>query len=150
MRFVVLLLVGAVLLGGCGPNRDESGALEGAQDVSALDLQAGDCFNGGGGAEISDVQGVPCGEAHVFEVFAVATHDDGDFPGAEALQANAEEMCLADFEAYVGLSYEESKYVVQTINPSEETWEAGDRATLCVLSTDDKAEQTGSAKGSAV
>ena len=144
-----VLIIGALATVACGPSRDESGALDGAQDVSALDLQAGDCFNGGEGDEITDVAGVPCGEPHVYEVYAVAEHPDGDFPGSDALQAKAEDLCVPPFEEYVGLSYEQSQFVVQTIDPSEETWQAGDRATLCVLSTEDKAEQTGSAKGSA-
>lgn len=149
MRLLAILLTLGVLgLAACGPSRDESGALSGAQDVSALDLMAGDCFNRGEGDQISEVNGVPCDEPHVYEVYAVAESPDGEFPGAEELSAKGEELCLPPFEEYVGLAYQESKYVVETINPSAETWESGDRATLCVLSTEDKAEQTSSAKGS--
>jgi hypothetical protein len=149
MRYAVVLVLLAALAGACGPTRDESGALTEAQDVGALELQAGDCFNRGEGDQVSEVAGVPCDEPHVYEVYFLAQHPDGEFPGKDGLAAKAEELCLPPFEDYVGVPYQESKYVVETIDPSEETWADGDRATLCVLTTEDKSEQTGSAKGSA-
>ena len=58
---------------------------------------------------------------------------DGDFPGAEAISAEAQEQCTgSNFEDYVGLDYASSEIVVQPVTPTEETWnEADDREVLC-------------------
>lgn len=142
----------AVGIAACGPERDESGALTEAQDVSASDVAVGDCFNAGTDEAISDVGGVPCDDPHVFEAFALPEHeggDDAEFPGDEPIQTAAEELCVAEFEGYVGLTYEESEWLITTINPSAETWDQGDRVTICALHNEAKTEVTGSAKGSA-
>ena len=146
---LLLTLIGFVFAAAaCGPERDESGALTESQDVSASDVAVGDCFNADTGGAISDVGGVPCDEPHVYEVFALATHEDGDFPGDAEIQTKAEELCVAEYEGYVGATYEESEFVLTTINPSQETWDTGDRVTICALSAEGETEITGSQRDS--
>lgn len=149
-RITVWLSVLAMALAvtACGPERDESGALTEAQDVSATDVEVGDCFNAAEGESITDVGGVPCDEPHVYEVYALPQHADGEFPG-DGMQAKAEELCVAEFEGYVGIGYDESEWLLTTINPSAETWEEGDRETICALHAEGNAEVTGSARDSA-
>lgn len=111
-------------------------------------IQRRACFNAAGGEAISDVGGVPCDRPHVYEVYALPQHEDGEFPG-DGIQAQAEELCMTEFEASVGLAYDQSEWLLTTINPSAETWENGDRETICALHNEAKTEVTGSARDSA-
>ncbi|HUG86315.1 MAG TPA: septum formation family protein, partial [Euzebya sp.] len=97
----------------------------------------GDCINIPGGEEISDYESVDCEEAHDAEVFALPQHPDGEdapYPGVAALEAFANERCLADFEPYVGTDYDSSAIYYTLLTPSETAWdEAGDRELVCLL-----------------
>jgi len=57
----------------------------------------------------------------------------GDFPGMEAITAQAEGFCVAEFEDFVGLSYAESALYLGLVTPSEESWSQGDRSILCTI-----------------
>jgi len=67
----------------------------------------GDCFT-----EVQDVEEeiiftvpvVPCSEPHSDEVFALVTLPEGDFPGQDAIYDQGEELCIAEFDIFVGLS----------------------------------------------
>ena len=88
---------------------EETGPAE-AEEVDIVDLEVGDCLAESlPGEVIFSVQTVPCSEPHSEEIFAAATlpNGDGDFPGMEAIDAQAEGLCVAEFEGFVGLSYEE-------------------------------------------
>ena len=45
----------------------------------------------------------------------------------------AEELCTAEFEGFVGLPYEDSMLRMNFVIPSEERWDAGDRVVLCTI-----------------
>jgi hypothetical protein len=115
------------------PAQAEETAPTESEEVNVYDLAVGDCV-----AAVTDgftVQTVPCPEPHSEEVFATAIlpDGDGDFPGYEAIDAQAEEMCTAEFEGFVGLPYEDSTLHVNLVTPSEERWDAGDRVVLCMI-----------------
>jgi hypothetical protein len=101
------------------------------------DLTVGDClrFPDAQWEVIVGLPTVPCSEPHTDEVFAVVTlpNGDGDFPGMEAIGAQAEELCLAEFEGFVGLSYEESVLEIGLFPPEEEMWLDGDRLVVCMV-----------------
>ena len=126
----VALLVGYLTTA----RRDSLGALETSGTVSVEDMRAGDCFNSDE-EEISEVDGVPCSEAHEYEVFAVGTYgsDNAAFPSDAEMEAVFGSVCEAPFEAYVGASYESSAIYASMITPSEETWADGDREFICTL-----------------
>jgi hypothetical protein len=90
------------------------------------ELTVGDCLRFSGA--------VPCSEPHTEEVFATVTLPEGDFPGMPAILAQAEEFCFAEFEGFVGLSYEDSVLEMGLYPPEEEIWLAGDRLLVCVVS----------------
>ena len=79
------------------------------------------------------VQTVPCSEPHSEEIYAAVTPPEGDFPGYEAIDAQAKEMCTAEFESFVGLPYEDSTLHMNLVIPTEERWDAGDRTALCTI-----------------
>jgi hypothetical protein len=80
---------------------------------------------------VSSVETVPCSEPHSQEIYAVVTLPEGDFPGMDTIFEQAEELCIAEFESFVGLPYEESALYLHYLTPSEESWSDGDREVVC-------------------
>lgn len=132
------------------------GLLVVACSPSALAFTIGDCINIPDGDEISDYESVDCEEAHDAEVFALPQHPDGEdapYPGADALEAFAEERCVAAFEPYVGIDYNSSDIWFTVLSPSETAWtDAADREIVCLLvgepAGDGFTQLTGSKAGS--
>ena len=123
--------------------RGDDGALSAAGTVSVDELQVGDCFNASefsdsAEAEVSDVDGVPCDEPHVFEVFAVADYNGEVFPATDSqFQTAFGEVCVPPFEDYVGVAYADSVLWASAITPSEDGWNDGDREFICHLHEED-------------
>ena len=148
-----LLVAGAVVAGsllGCsqGATRDaDSQEITEAGTADAFALQIGDCFNDTTEEELVEVPAVPCSEPHDNEVYYLFDLPEGEFPGDEAVLAAAEEGCLAQFDAFVGMAYEDSELDWFPLSPTEAGWTAiGDREIVC--SVWDPAGQTeGSLKG---
>jgi hypothetical protein len=144
---VLLALALAVFTGACDDaERDDSGQVQTAGDLSVYELRSGDCFNGGQrvaeevGQErtVDQVTAVPCDHAHDNEVFAVFDHPaapDAAFPGEEAVNQVAQDGCLERFEGYVGRPYAGSDLQVAVIAPRGEVLEGGGRPghRLCRL-----------------
>ena len=129
----------ALLGGGCG--------LLGG-DGNVFDLAVGDCFDRASeDGEISDVPIVDCAEPHDSEVFHSFEVADGEYPGDEALLAQAEEQCLPAFEEYVGIDYASSRLDVFPITPTEGSWGDGDREVVCALYDLEQNKLEGSMQG---
>ena len=118
---------------------------------SPFELEVGTCFDAPDDALIGSVQVVSCDGYHENEVFAAVNYPAGPsdpFPGDKPIAAMADRDCVPAFEAYVGVSYEASRYLWAPMVPTESSWtERGDREILCALYVVEGA--TGSAKGSA-
>jgi hypothetical protein len=70
-------------------------------EVIVYDLEAGDCLAdplSEGGEET-----VPCSKPHSEEIYVTPTLPEGDFPGQDAIFEQAEELCITEFESFVGL-----------------------------------------------
>jgi Septum formation/Protein of unknown function (DUF2510) len=115
------------------PTQAQETAAPGAGAVDVFDLKVGDCLADSvpRGEEVSSVQSVPCSEPHSEEVYAAVTLPEGDFPGEEAVSAQADELCAAEFESFVGLPYEESVLYLSYLTPTKESWSEGDREVVC-------------------
>lgn len=113
--------------------RGDDGSLTGAGTVSVTDLRAGDCFNGGEEQEISEVDGVPCDEAHEYEVYAVQDREGDSYPTDDEFDAIFDSICVSAFETYVGVPYADSVLYAGMITPSESSWNDGDREYVCYL-----------------
>jgi hypothetical protein len=140
------------------PSRNDEGAIEEEGDVSAFDLEVGDCFEDPAGigsetgATVVDLGVVPCDQPHDNEVFGLVELEGGDdeFPGDATVSEQGRAGCLAKFEPYVGLDYETSTLDFDALlTPTEETWNAGDREVVCGVYNVDLSPLTGSVKGSA-
>jgi hypothetical protein len=122
--------------------------------VSVDDLRVGDCFDAGDEEEISDVDGIPCGETHDYEVFAVQDRDGETYPTETEFDTIFDSICVSAFEPYVGSDYATSAFYAGMITPSEETWDDGDREYICYLyepvddTLTENVPQTESAEGS--
>lgn len=142
-RWILSLLLAAVLLvSGCG--------LLGGGNV--FELAVGDCFgdtDDADGGRISDVPIVACSEPHDREVFHTFTVADGEFPGEDALMAQAEDLCIPVFEEYVGAAYGSgSRLGILPITPTQGSWDNGDREVVCALYDLQGAQLEGSMEGS--
>lgn len=119
---------------------------------SPEDLAVGDCYD-----PIEDPDDdallaaiiLPCAEPHANEVFGVeqvAGAPTAPFPGLDDLEDEAEDLCDAAFEDYVGIDFNRSRLSYIYYTPTEATWAAGDREVICVI--DGEGEPiTGSVKG---
>lgn len=133
------LVAGAVLVAACG----------GGQSVFSIDV--GTCFDDQDEEVVSSVPEVDCAEPHDNEVFALLTYDESDvYPGQDALFERGKELCIDEFESYVGMSYAESDLEVFPITPSEDSWnDRDDREIICALYALDLSKLTGSMRGAA-
>jgi|RhiMethySRZTD1v2_1073278.scaffolds.fasta_scaffold07013_10 Septum formation len=159
-----LVIAGVVAVVGIGAvaifapddaERDEGGDIVEGGQVSVFDLSEGDCWNNvpDAGEETETVDAVPCTEAHESEVFAVFDVDLGEeWPGLDAVTAEAETQCVQRFEGFVGLTYDQSALNLFYFNPIEESWnELNDREVVCVVldPTAPDGRTTGSLQGAA-
>jgi hypothetical protein len=134
--------------------RDDEGNITEGGDVGVFALEVGDCFNQPPSGDISEVAGVPCTDAHDNEVFATFDMEGGDdaaYPGDAAVQT-ASEDCIGElFTTYVGLTYQESRFEVFPITPTQDTWESdlNDREIICTANAPAPEQVTGSIKDTA-
>ncbi|MFP5358961.1 MAG: septum formation family protein [Actinomycetes bacterium] len=129
-------------LGGC--------ALLGAASVEEMQLAVGECILNSavsveGETEVTSLPRVDCSEPHDGEVYYVEelTELTAD------TMTEGDETCFAQFEAYVGVPWEESAYYFSSMTPSQRSWDLGDRQLACILVGEEGEQITGSLKGSA-
>ncbi len=135
------------------PDEKVTGTLEGAgrgdrpelgAEVGMGQLIVGDCYDRDGDKRVYR----SCEGQHDAEVFAVVALDGTSFPGDAALERRTQKRCSAAFAEYVGIPYDDSRYVYEYRTPLKETWAAGDRTSVCAIHRDDGPKLRGSVKGS--
>jgi hypothetical protein len=113
--------------------------------VIATDLAVGDCLT-----DIPDaalVQLVPktdCNQPHAGEAYAVLTMPDGNYPGQSTID-EWQNKCPAELESYSPDAMTDDSIGVFVLYPTAETWGQGDRAIVCIATTEDK--RSGSLRG---
>lgn len=159
-RLAAVTAVGAVVLTGCSalesitgagePERNDAGEITEEGDASAFSITVGDCLNVSElGTEVETVPTVPCDQPHEAEVYAATDLPDGDFPGDDAVLTAADEFCLPEFEAFVGMAYDDSELYYMPFTPTQGSWDGmNDREILCLVE-DPSGEATGSLQGAA-
>ena len=139
-------------LSGCSVVGQATDALQGKTDVFALTV--GDCTNDASAetTELSSVANPSCDESHDNEIFATFDFDadqfpaGAEYPGGDAVVAEAEEGCFPLFEDWVGVPSDETSLHYGSYFPSEESWDDGDREILC-LAYDLNGPVTGTLEG---
>ena len=142
---LVVLAVGYL----ANARRSDDGSLESAGTLAVDDMRAGDCFNAGEEESISDVDGVPCTEAHEYQVFAVGDYEAASYPTDPELDTIFTSVCEGPFDGFVDMPYVDSELYGQMITPSEETWADGDRSFICILYDPNDPALTASMEGAA-
>jgi hypothetical protein len=122
----------------------------GVNEVRSSALVVGDCIKNPPRGEVFAVNRVPCVLSHGAEVYAVLQHPAAPgepFPGQEGITTYSEEVCLAAFESYVGVAYENSTLDVKFIRPEPAGWEERNDREITCLVADPDGPTLGSVKG---
>lgn len=138
------------LMSGGEPPRDEPGGeITASAEADAFEILQGDCIDLGALAgyddhgegeeyEVESVPVVPCAEPHTGEVYAELVMEGDEFPGEKGMAKTFEDWCYAEFEKFVGVSYDESVYSFTGFYPTKDTWELLDDRTLqCIVSSEE-------------
>ncbi|WP_167046328.1 MULTISPECIES: septum formation family protein [unclassified Salinibacterium] len=158
ITLVALTLSGCSLVGGLFPGdavRDSDGQITERNDnTDVFSIRVGDCTNDVEAEEIAAIPTVPCSEPHDNEAYFAYEIEAEEFPGDEALLAEAGDACVAEFEDFAGIAYDESMLGVGPLVPSESTWAEGDREVVCFIFALDEdfapTQSTGTLKGAAI
>lgn len=121
---------------------------QGGDSSQLMTLTVGECLDDVASGVLTTDNLVDCDLPHTYEVFGDFTVPDGAFPGDDAITASAEEQCNAAFEAYIGVSYNDSTLNYSYVSPTSDTWAQGDREISCLV-TDPSGETTGTLQGAA-
>lgn len=147
----VILFGGTVIGFFTDARRDSGGEVVEAGQVGSGELQVGDCLLFPEGTGVDDefhfesLEAVPCSDPHDMEVFGQFIHPAESFPGDESLSSFGEDRCLAEFEVYTGVAFEdEARLIASTFTPDSEAWSAGERQVECVLMNYDGGPMEGS------
>ena len=84
----------------------------------------------------------------ISEAYSSIQVPDGDYPGEDAILAQAEQDCLAAFNTFAGINYDQSTLSFSYYYPTAGSWDNGDREILCLIYEFD-VKTTGSLAGAA-
>jgi len=129
--------------------RDDSGEINRSGNMAITDLRAGDCFDLKDPDEelIEEVEAKVCTEPHEYEMIFVGDMPSGPYPSLDQMDDFALANCIPAFEAYIGFSWEDSRYYMTHVTPTEDGWNDGDHAIQCAAYDPDNAELTASLRG---
>jgi hypothetical protein len=155
---VAAVLTAGLTLSGCTalfpssapPATDSTSGEEIEQtDTDVFALSVGQCLNDTSDTEVTEVPLVDCADEHDFEVYSDFELEGDEFPGTDAINTQAEEQCLTEFESFVGISYDESVLGYTYFTPTEGSWTDGDDRLVSCLIGEPDVKTTGSLKGAA-
>lgn len=113
---------------------DTTETADGERHISEYELRVGDCIRDPADAPFpGGVTVVPCSEPHFQEAFAVYDLDGTEYRGDEEVRATAQQGCRDEFEAFTGIEYDESRYFLNFLYPTDMTWAGGDREVVCMI-----------------
>jgi len=120
---------------GSGDSSSAPEDIDGAVMTSTLDLAVGDCMPYLESDEAPyEVPVVPCDQQHAEEVYYLVPFSGDAYPGEEQVTAQSEEACIAQFETFVGIPYENSTLDYYFYYPTEDSWtNDNDRVATCVV-----------------
>ena len=125
--------------------------LAACSDSSVMHMRVGQCIllpEDKSATTATTIDKTSCTREHDAEGFALASAPDGDFPGAEALNRQAETECISAFDAYVGSDYLTSSLDATWMIPTKDSWAQNDRSIVCLARPLDHSKLTSSVKES--
>jgi hypothetical protein len=97
---------------------------------------------------VTTIRVVDCTEVHTHEVYYSGRYPESTFDSTK-ISNYANDTCLTQFAAYVGIDYARSRYQYLHIVPTQESWSRdNDRDVVCVAFEED-ATITGTIAGRA-
>jgi hypothetical protein len=133
---------------GDAPRTEPGGEITASAEADPFKILKGDCIDllaldGYGEAaegeefEVETVPVVPCAEPHTGEVYSEMVMKGDKYPGEKSVGKTFDDWCYAEFETFVGLSYDESQYGYTGFYPTKDTWEQlDDRTIQCIVSSE--------------
>jgi hypothetical protein len=103
-------------------------------DSDVFDIPVGACLDSAAleGDQVARIEILDCAEEHDVEAYASLELSGETYPGQEAILAQADEFCLAEFDSFIGTAYQDSVLDFSFLYPTEESWGEGDREVLCL------------------
>jgi Septum formation len=150
----VVVAAGVAVFAGVGPfgdetTRNDAGQITEGGGLGAFVIKNGDCINLPAESLVASVEGVPCGRPHDAEAYHVFDLADGPYPGLDGVTASADDGCYSAFHPFVGVALEYSSLDVMYFHPTEDSWnELDDREIVCLVTTMDGSQLTGTMRGS--
>ena len=105
--------------------------------TSAFSMKVGQCVQLPTGDNITDLETTDCSALHDAEVFHLTQVTEDERPSDSELEDIGGDACLAAFEGYVGIPFEESELDYTILYPSPGSWEQGDREIICFIISGD-------------
>jgi hypothetical protein len=139
----------AVRASNAGPSAGSSGGVVAAGQIDASQVRVGDCVQSpsGNAATVSTLDAVPCSAPHDDEAYFVGNiAGTSTYPGDKAVQNDADSICGSAFQAYVGISIDQSSLNYEFLYPGPDQWRSGDYSVTCFVTTGSKS--TGSLRNS--
>jgi hypothetical protein len=136
--FVVYALVGGTTV---PSTSSEDLAGDEKETVAIEDVSVGDCFNqsdltgtdGSESVQVEEVELVSCDTPHDLEMYARQHLPGDDYPGDDEAARQSEQICVEEFEAFVGKPYAKSVLGVIYFQPQPRGWELGDHWATCAV-----------------
>jgi len=158
LRSFALIGILAIGLSGCSvienifpaqaERDDETNEVKEAGEADVFTMAVGDCLNDQDADVVETIPAVPCTEPHDFEAYySFDLTGEGEYPGLETIEGEADQGCYDAFPAFVGIAYEDSALDYSYFYPTEESWGASDREIMCIIY--DAEPNTGTLAGAA-
>lgn len=118
--------------------------------TSAFHVKVGQCVQLPTEESVTDLKTTDCSALHDAEIFYLSQVTEDERPSDAELEDIGGDACLAAFEGYVGIPYEESALDYTMFYPSPGSWEQGDREIICFIISGEgtDVQLSGSMKGS--
>jgi hypothetical protein len=153
LRFWWVILLVSVPVAGFFINaqRGSEGEITRSGSLAITDLRVGDCFDlqDASADQVQDVIARPCGESHQYELIHVGSMPSGAYPNDAVMAAWLGGNCVPAFEAYLGITYDLSRYDISWFQPTADGWDKGDRSVQCAVVDPTQDRFTGSLRNAA-
>lgn len=157
-KLSIVCLATAITMIGCSETQQEQATQTlGLDAKDVFSLKVGTCFNEPNPSDMSKdedsdlIAEVPireCNKPHDNEVFHLFDlPDTAALPDNNALNEIVLAECSQAYAAYVGKSFEDTKYDMGFMSPGNDTWLEGDREIVCYIYSPDAEQITVSLKG---
>lgn len=114
--------------------------VQGPDNTGIMFVEVGDCL----AEDLADAPDrvekagiVPCDTPHRSELYHREELSGSSYPGESEVQDQANEICIDQFETFVGLSFESSELNIIPLYPIAEGWDNGDHAVDCYVTAPD-------------